>query len=268
MKRLPVVLVFLIALSLAATACETTGMNVGQINFVSPEEEIRLGKNVAAEVEKKERVLQNPALTAYVDEIGRRIVAQTERPGIPYTFKVIDNDKDVNAFSLPGGPVYVNTALLKYADNEAELAAVIGHEVAHVVARHATEQMTKAFGLELLAEIALGNNPNAAAQMGADIAGSLGMLKFSRNDELEADRLGLRYMFEAGYSPNAMTTFLEKLGNLEKEHPSRVATLFSSHPVSQQRVDALRREISMLPPGRSVGYYAERYREIIDRELK
>jgi predicted Zn-dependent protease len=243
-------------------------MNVGQINFVSPEEEIRLGKNVAAEVEKKERVLQNPALAAYVNEVGRKIVAQTERPDIPYTFKVIDNDKDVNAFSLPGGPVYVNTALLKCADNEAELAAVIGHEVAHVVARHATEQMTKAFGLELLAEIALGNNSNAAAQMGADIAGSLGMLKFSRNDELEADRLGLRYMFEAGYSPNAMTTFLEKLGNLEKENPSRVATLFSSHPMSQQRVDTIRREIMMLPPGRKVEYYTESYKEIVNRELK
>ncbi len=268
MKRIPMIMCFIIHVALFATGCETMGVNVGQINLISPEEEVQLGKNVATEVEKEQRVLQNPALTSYVNEIGRRIVAQTGRTDIPYTFKIIDNDKEVNAFSLPGGPVYVNSALLKYADNEAELAAVIGHEVAHVVARHATEQMTKAFGFQLLAEVALGQNPNAAAKMGADIAGSLGMLKFSRNDELEADRLGLHYMFNAGYSPNAMTTFLEKLGKLEKERPGSVTTLFSSHPMSQQRVDAVRSEIALLPPGRKVDYYAERYRDVVRRELR
>lgn len=268
MRRSIRLIAFLISVLLIAPACATTGINRGQLNIVSTEDEIELGKNLAVEVEKEQTVLNNPALTQYVNEIGQRVAAQTDRPDVPYSFKVIDNDEEVNAFALPGGPIYVYTGLLKYADNEAELASVLGHEVAHVAARHSAEQLTKAYGFSLVAQIILGEEPGVTAAMARDIVGSLGMLKFSRDDEIEADRLGVRYMFQAGYNPNAMTSFQKKLGGLKAGSPSRVLNLLSTHPLSQDRVNAVRQEIATLPPGRKVEYYPERYKEVIGRELK
>jgi predicted Zn-dependent protease len=197
-----------------------------------------------------------------------RLVAQTTRRDVPYSFKVIDNDEEINAFALPGGPIYVYTGLLKYADNEAELASVMGHEIAHIAARHSTEQLTKTYGYSLLAGIVLGQDPGAAASLTRDVVGSLGMLKFSRDDETEADRLGLHYMFRAGYSPNAMTTFLTKLGKLQQERSSRALNLLSTHPMSQDRIIAVKKEIATLPPGRPVDYYTERYQQMISRQLR
>jgi predicted Zn-dependent protease len=260
--------VLLMPLLLTVSGCETLGVDLGQINLVSTEEEVRLGKNLAVEVEKEQPVLDNPALTRYVNEVGMNVARWSDRRDVPYSFKVIDNDESVNAFALPGGPIYVYTGLLKYAENEAELAGVLGHEVAHIAARHSTEQLTKAFGYSLLADIVLGKDPGAAAGMARDIIGSLGMLKFSRSDEIESDRLGVRYLYQAGYSPHAMTSFLQKLGKLQSENPSRVLNLLSTHPLSDDRMNAVRGEIATLPPGKKVGYYTERYTEIIGRELK
>lgn len=257
-----------ILLLLTATSCAITGINAGQLNLISTEEEIRLGRSLAAEIEREERVLNHRALSRYISEVGKRVAERSGRKDIPYSFKIIDNDDEINAFALPGGPVYVYTGLLKYAANEAELASVLGHEVAHVAARHSTEQLTKEYGFYLLTGVILGDDPTAAAAMIRDIAGSLGMLKFSRNDEIEADRLGVHYMFEAGYSPNAMTSFQEKLGRLGAEGQSRALNLLSTHPVSQDRIDAIRREIRTLPPGASVGYYTERYNRIVGRALR
>jgi len=253
---------------LVLCGCETLNLDLGQLNIISTDEEIRLGKSLAVEIEKEQTVLDNPALAKYVSEIGTRVAAYSERPDIPYSFTVIDNDDSVNAFALPGGPIYVYTGLLRHAGNEAELAGVLGHEVAHIAARHSTEQLTKAFGYSLLAEVVLGKDPGATTAIARDIIGSLSMLKFSRNDEIEADRLGVRYLFQAGYSPNAMSSFMQKLGELQTQSPSRVLNLLSTHPLSNDRLNAIRQEIATLPPGRKVEYHAERYKEIISRELK
>jgi len=254
---------FLVLLLLIFTSCETTGVNAGQINIISTEEEVRLGKNLAEGVDKDLPVLQDPKLTAYVNEIGQKIAGHAERSNVPYSFKVIDNDKEINAFALPGGPIYVYSGLLKSAENEAELASVLGHEVAHIVARHSTEQLTKKYGFAIVAQLILGEDPGFAAEIGRDIVGSLGMLKFSRNDEIEADRLGVRYMHRAGYNPQAMVSFQEKLGKLQSGKSNRVLALLSTHPMSQERVIAIKQEIAALPPGKEVGYYAERYREYV-----
>ncbi len=254
-------------LRLVAVSCATTGINVGQINIISTEEEIRLGKSLAVEIEKEQPVLNNPALTRYVSEVGRSVAARSERQDVPYSFKIIDNDDQVNAFALPGGPIYVYTGLLKHADNEAELASVLGHEVAHIAARHSTEQLTKSYGFYVVAQIVLGDDPIAVAEIARDIIGSLGMLKFSRDDEIEADRLGVHYIFRAGYSPNAMTSFQQKLGRLSSDNPSRTLNMLSTHPLSQDRVNAIREETAKLPPGRPVKYYSERYKSIVNRHL-
>lgn len=268
MKHPTRLIVYLLPLLVVWSACTTTGINARQLNLISTEEEIKLGKNLAVEVEKEQKVLDNPALASYVEKVGRKVAAQSDRPDVPYTFKIIDNNKDINAFALPGGPVYINSALLKSAENEAELASVLGHEIAHITARHSTEQLTKQYGLALVTQIVLGENPGATAEVAANVLGSLGMLKFSRNDEIESDRLGLRYMFRAGYSPDAMVRFLGKLGQLQKERSSLVTNLLSTHPMSQQRIDAVKQEIAKLPPGRKVQYFTEEYKAVVERELK
>jgi len=217
---------------------------------------------------REQPILRDPELARYVSEIGNKVAAHTRRRNIPYSFKIIDNDDEINAFAAPGGPVYVYTGLLKHASNEAELASVLGHEVAHVDARHSTEQITKEYGIILLSRILLGEDPGAAAALTRDIAGSLGMLKFSRNDEIEADRLGVHYMFRAGYNPNAMTDFQRKLGRLKSESGGRVMNLLSTHPISENRINAIRREIASLPPGKTVHYHAERYNRIVGAALR
>lgn len=264
-----VVFVALVALTLlTAASCATTGINRGQINLISTQQEIKLGKNLAAEVDNQEPIVLNNAVATYVNELGQRIAAQTGRQDIPFSFKVIDNDEEINAFALPGGPIYVYTGLLKYAENEAELASVLGHEIGHVTARHSTEQLTKQYGIQLLGQIVLGEEPGAATQLASNIASSLTMLKFSRDDEIEADRLGVHYMFLAGYNPNAMVNFQRKLGELAGQNSSKVLNLLSTHPVSQARIDAIRQEIATLPPGREVHYYTERYNDVMGRALK
>lgn len=266
--RNPIVhIAFVMPLLLVATSCATTGINAGQINLISTEEEVKLGENLAVEIEKEQPVLRNPAITRYVSEIGKSVAAQSERQDVPYSFKIIDNDDEVNAFALPGGPIYVYTGLLKYAENEAELASVLGHEVAHIAARHSTEQLTKTYGFYMVAQIVLGEDPGAIAEIARDIVGSLGMLKFSRGDEIEADRLGVHYMFQAGYSPNAMTSFQRKLGKLGSGSTSRAMNMLNTHPLSQDRVMAIKEEIAKLPPGIPVQYHAERYKGIVGRHL-
>lgn len=261
-------IIIILPFMLIANGCATVGSGLGGINLISEEEEIELGKQLSEEIDKEMPVLDNPVLTAYVDRIGQRLASHSARPDVPYSFKIIDNDEEINAFALPGGPIYVYTGLMKHADNEAELAGVLGHEVAHIVARHSTEQLTKAYGIQLVAALVLGEDPNALAAVAGDLASNLGMLKFSRSDEIEADRLGVRYMFREGYSPNAMTSFQQKLGQLHSSDQSRAMNLLSTHPLSQDRLDAIRHEISLLPPGRPVRYEAERYKLILERELK
>jgi predicted Zn-dependent protease len=259
-------LALLLPMLLSLASCATTPGGPS-LNLVSKPEEVRLGKELSSKIEQEQSVLQNPILEQYVSGVGQRVAQQAGTPEIPYTFKIIDRN-EVNAFSLPGGPVYVYTGLLKIVDNEAELAAVLAHEVAHVAARHATEQLTRKYGLELVTEVLLGQNPNAAAQVASDIAGSLGLLKFSRTDEIEADRLGTGYLFRAGYNPTAMISIHEKLAALQKTNPSLVLNLFSTHPMSRSRIDAIAEEIATFPAGANVGYYRERYHEIVDRELR
>jgi predicted Zn-dependent protease len=263
------VLVALVALTLlTATSCATTGINRGQINLISPQEEVKLGKSLAAEIDSEEPIVLNNPVAKYVSKLGQRLAAQTGRQDIPFSFKVIDNDDEINAFALPGGPIYIYTGLLKHAENEAELASVLGHEIGHITARHSTEQLTKAYGIQLLGQIVLGDDAGAGATLVSDIASSLSMLKFSRNDEIESDRLGVHYMFRAGYNPNAMVSFQRKLGDLEGKNPSGVMNLLSTHPLSQARIDAIQQEISTLPPGRELNYHTERYNRIVGRALR
>jgi predicted Zn-dependent protease len=200
------------------------------------EKEVRQGREAAAEVDRQAKFIEDPLITEYVNRVGQNIVLHSDAK-VPFTIKVIDSD-EVNAFALPGGFFYVNKGLLLAADNEAELAGVMAHEIAHVAARHAVENQAKASLLEyaaLGASIFLGGIPGMIYQNTAGI-GLLGIfMKFSRSAEEEADKLGVQYMYAAGYDPGAMATMFEKLEAKNKKKPGFISRAFSTHPAPPDR---------------------------------
>ncbi len=202
----------------------------------STEKEVRQGREAAAEVDRQAKFIEDPMITEYVNRVGQNIVLHSDAK-VPFTIKVIDSD-EVNAFALPGGFFYVNKGLLLAADNEAELAGVMAHEIAHVAARHAVENQTKASLLEyaaLGASIFLGGIPGMIYQNTAGI-GLLGLfMKFSRGAEEEADKLGIQYMYAAGYDPGAMATMFEKLEAKNKKKPGFISRAFATHPAPPDR---------------------------------
>jgi beta-barrel assembly-enhancing protease len=207
----------------------------------SKEKEAALGRQLAMEVEQQVKLVDDPIITEYVNRIGQNIVLHSDAK-VPFTIKVVDSD-EVNAFALPGGFFYVNKGLLLAADNEAELAGVMAHEIAHVAARHAMENQGKATALNygMLAGIIFGGGIiSTVLQNTGGILGAMSMSKFSRGAEEEADKLGVQYLYASGYDPTAMSTMFEKLESLNKKKPGKLAKLFTSHP---QPVD--RRESSL-----------------------
>jgi hypothetical protein len=202
----------------------------------SLEKEVRLGRELAAEVDRQAKFVDDPVITEYVNRVGQNIVLHSDSK-VPFTIKVIDSD-EVNAFALPGGFFYVNKGLILAADNEAELAGVMAHEIAHVAARHAVENQAKGTLLEwgaIAGSIFLGGIPGMIYQNTAGL-GLLGIfMKFSRSAEEEADKLGVQYMWAAGYDPGAMATMFEKLEAKNKKKPGFIARAFATHPAPPDR---------------------------------
>ena len=219
-------------------------------NWYSLEKEIALGKMYAAQVEQTAKMVQDPMITEYVNRIGQNLVRNSDAR-VPFTIKVIDSD-EVNAFALPGGYFYVNSGLILAADEEAELAGVMAHEIAHVAARHGTRQMTRLnwANLATIPLIFVGWGWGAyAAQSAVSIGLPLAFMKFSRSFESEADYLGLQYMYAAGYDPQAFIAFFEKIQAKEKQKPGTLAKAFASHPQTPDRISVSQKEINdVLPP--------------------
>ena len=210
------------------------GVQVIQLSNVSDKQEVQLGKQINQQLLSREfKLYRNSDVNRYVDQIGQRLVPNSARPNIPYTFQVVENDS-VNAFATMGGFVYVTTGLMKTADNEAELASVIGHEIGHIASRHAVEQMRETAIASGVASVA-GLDRNAVANIGVELA-----LRrpHSRQDEFEADRTGLKTVTGAGYAQSAMISFLEKL-----KGSGSVPSFLSTHPATGDRIAALKRAI-------------------------
>ncbi len=204
----------------------------------SQDKEIALGRRLALEVEQQAKLVEDPIVTEYINRVGQNIVLHSDAK-IPFTIKVIDSD-EVNAFALPGGFFFVNKGLILAADNEAELAGVMAHEIAHVAARHAMENQGKlqAINYGLIATIIFGGGiAGAVAQNAGGLGQLLSFLQFSRNAEREADSLGVQYLYAAGYDPTSMSTMFEKLNAKNKKKPGTLAKIFASHPQSLDRRD-------------------------------
>lgn len=210
--------------------------------LVTPAVEAQLGLRVAAQVEKQERVLANPELQAYVGRVAAPLAARArqDRPDVAFAVTVLDQSGQANAFAVPGGHLYVYTGLLLLAQDEAELAGVLAHEMGHVVARHSANQLAAQYGLELLTSMALGENPPAVARTAANLGQASVMARFSRDDELQADRLAVRYLADAGYDPTALASLFGSL--LRQESGARTTPLeqlLASHPATGDRIRRL-----------------------------
>jgi predicted Zn-dependent protease len=220
------------------------------INIYSIEREMALGKQLAEEVTRQSKVVDDPLLSEYVNRVCQNL-ARASDARVPITCQLIDGEAP-NAFALPGGFIFVYTGLIKLADEEDEMAAAIAHEIAHVAARHMTKQATKS----ALANVAMipisvilgGGWAGVAARQGASVGVPAALLKFDRKDESEADYLGVQYMYAAGYDPTGAITIFEKIQSLQRKQPGVLDRVFSTHPMDKDRIEKTEKEIGKILP--------------------
>jgi beta-barrel assembly-enhancing protease len=233
------------------------GVQVVQLSKISNAQEVALGGEINKELANsgQAKIYNNQAINDYINQIGQQLAKTSERPDIPYTFQVVDDDS-LNAFATMGGYVYINTGTIAAADNEAELASVIGHEIGHIVARHSVEQMRdRALSQGLLS--AAGLDRSDAVNIGVELAVSR---PNSRSDELEADRLGVENITKAGYAPVGMIGFMQKL--LEQGGGSTPGFL-STHPATSDRIKILQELIDPRTANVGTGLDNQAYRSRI-----
>ena len=212
------------------------GAQILQLSTISNQQEVQLGQQINEELIRsgQAKIYRNRAITNYINQIGQQLARTSDRPDIPYTFQVVD-DRSINAFATMGGFVYINTGLILKADNEAELASVVGHEIGHIVGRHAIEQMRQSAIAQGVLSTA-GLDSSQAVQIGVELALTR---RNSREDELEADRFGLATLKKAGYAPSGMLSFMQKL----LEAGGSTPTFLSTHPATSERIKLLRQDI-------------------------
>jgi hypothetical protein len=220
-------------------------------DWYSLETEIKMGKQYSMQIENSVKMVQDPVVNEYVNRIGQNLVRNSDAQ-VPFTIKVIDSD-EVNAFALPGGFFYVNSGLILAADEEAELAGVMAHEIAHVAARHGMRQMTRMqwANIGTIPLIFVGGGIGYGIYEAAGLGLPLTFMKFQRNFEAEADFLGLQYMYKTGYDPQAFIAFFEKIQAKEKKKPGTLAKAFASHPQTPDRIEASQKEIATILPAKT-----------------
>jgi len=223
-------------------------INKHQINFMSLESEIAMGRQLASEVEREVKLVDDPMVNEYVNRVGQNLVRNSDAK-VPFTIKVVESD-EVNAFALPGGFFYVNSGLILAADDEAELAGVMAHEIAHVTARHGAEQNSKGqlLNFATIPLIFLGGPAGYGLRQASSFMIPVTFLSFSRGAEAEADYLGLQYLYKTGYDPTAAVSFFEKLQAKETAKPGTMSKLFSTHPPTGDRIEKEKEHIAEILP--------------------
>ncbi len=236
---------------LDAIGNRNVGCAKGMGNWYGLEKQIALGKQVSQEVETQSKMINDPVVSEYVNRLGQNLVRNSDSQ-VPFTIKVIDSD-DINAFALPGGFFYVNSGLILAADEEAELAGVMAHEIAHVAACHAARENTRGNLAQIMTIplIFLGGPIGYAGYEAASFAVPMTFLKFSRGFEAQADYLGVEYMYKAGYDPQAFVSFFEKIQAQEKKKPGTISKAFSTHPQTPDRIGTSQKEIATILPAKS-----------------
>jgi predicted Zn-dependent protease len=234
-----------------AVGNRNVGCGRGVGNWYSIERQVAMGRQYAQQIESQVKLVNDPVVTEYVNRIGQNLVRNSDAQ-VPFTIKVIDSDV-VNAMALPGGFFYVNSGLILAADEEAEMAGVMAHEIAHVAACHLAREQTRGTLMQLatIPLIFVGGGIGYGAYEAAGPAAMLGFLKFSRGFEAEADYLGVEYMYRAGYDPSAFVSFFEKIQAMEKKKPGTLAKTFDTHPQTPDRIEKTQEEIRKILPAKS-----------------
>lgn len=240
----------LLAMAAAALLAQVKDFKPSRLNVFSPQQDIEIGKEAAAEVRRTMPVVNNPDLTGYVQRIGNRLAKSKRAQSFPFSFEVI-NDPTINAFALPGGPMFVHTGLLAALDNESQLAGVLAHEMSHVTLRHGTSQVSKANLLQLgvmIGTAGMGNSSlwSRLGQLGIGLGANSLLLRYSRDAEKEADLNGAQIMHEVGYDPSQMARFFQKLESGDSDN-SRLVNFLSDHPTPGNRVKYVEDQNRYLP---------------------
>jgi len=219
-------------------------------NFYSIDKEIALGKQLSIEVHKQAHVVDDPIVAEYINRLGQTL-ARNSDVAFPVSFTLIEAE-DINAFTLPGGFVFLNTGMFRLSDNEAELASVLAHELGHAAARHATRQATTS---DLIAASTIplaifGGWMGLLVRPAASIVEPMALFHFSREFETEADMLGVQYLWKSGYDPDASVDMFERVESTERTHPGSVSKLFRTHPLTADRIEKTQNNINQLLPSR------------------
>ena len=224
---------------------------LSNVNIFSDAEELRFGQEYVAQHEKKVKLHTDPLVTGYINALGQSLVRHSKRSDIRYTFKVVET-KGINAYAVPGGFIYIHLDLIRAAKNEAELAAVIGHEIGHIVGRHSMKRMTQVYGIEILKQLILDEDDGAFKKLIAEVLTAGLLFKYSRDHERESDFYGVQNVYDAGISPEGAATFFETLHAAQRRDPSGLEKFLSTHPVPSERVENVRSQISSLPSKRGL----------------
>ncbi len=223
--------------------CATTDL-LGDFNLISPSQEAKLGRDIAGQIAQEKEIVEDADIRGYIGAIGAKLVTASSNPNADYTFLVV-KDKTVNAFAIPGGYLYVQTGLIAAAETEAEVAAVMAHELGHAEQRHPTESLSRQMGAQLLMQIVLGKDSGQYTQQAAGLMMAGGISAYSRSAERQADEIAVYVLNRAGYDPSAMVTFFEKLVALEQQAGGRDgASLFATHPPTRERINAAKQLIN------------------------
>ena len=234
-----------------AVGNRNVGCGRGVGNWYTVEGQVARGRQYAQEIESQIKLINDPVITEYVNRVGQNLVRNSDAQ-VPFTIKVIDSDV-VNAMALPGGFFYVNSGLILAADEEAEMAGVMAHEIAHVAACHYAREMTRMNLMQIasLPAIFMGGALGYGIYEGMGIGIPLGFLRFSRGFEAEADYLGIEYMYRAGYDPSAFVSFFEKIQAMEKKKPGTLSKAFDTHPQTPDRIEKSQDEIAKILPAKA-----------------
>ncbi len=233
----------------------------GDVNIFTDAEEQQFGKEFVAQHDKQVTFHTDPVVTNYINDLGQTLVRYSKRNDIPYTFKVVAT-KGVNAYAVPGGYIYVHLDLIRMAKTESELAAVLGHEIGHIVGRHSMKRLTKAYGIEIVKRLLVKEDAGEFKKLVADVLAAGLLFKYSRDDERESDFYGVQNAYDAGISPEGAATFFDTLREMQGREPSSLELMLSTHPASSERVRNVRGQISGLPPKSGLRADSSRFQQV------
>lgn len=223
-----------------------SGVDLGSFNLFSVQDEWKLGRQIADEAERSLELIDDAEALRLLNAMGQQLVQQSSMRELEWSFHLVRAD-EVNAFNIPGGHVYVNSGLVAAAENASEFMGVLAHETAHGTQRHATQQITRAYSLQIALDMALGRNTGALKGLAANLLAGGTLSHYSREAEREADHVGVRLMAAAGYDPNGMVEFFGRLLDLRSSRPGRVQQFFASHPLTETRIQNAQSSIATLP---------------------